>query len=159
MEECMRERLSQAIKDAMKTGNKRRLGTLRLVMAAIKDRDIAAQMEGGGQAEARDQIPDAEILALLQKMIKQRRESIATYQQGGRQDLVAQEAEEIAVIEEFLPQQMDDAETKDAVAKVVAELGCTGLKDMGRAMATLKTRYAGQMDFAKASALVKDLLT
>jgi uncharacterized protein YqeY len=91
-------------------------------------------------------------------MIKQRRESIATYQQGGRQDLVAQEAEEIAVIEEFLPQQMGDTETKDAVAKVVAELGCTGLKDMGRAMAALKTRYAGQMDFAKASALVKDLL-
>jgi uncharacterized protein YqeY len=158
MEESMRERLSQAIKEAMKTGNKRRLGTLRLVMAAIKDRDIAAQMEGGGQAEARGQIPDVEILALLQKMIKQRRESIATYQQGGRQDLVAQEAEEIAVIEEFLPQQMGDTETKDAVAKVVAELGCTGLKDMGRAMAALKTRYAGQMDFAKASALVKDLL-
>jgi uncharacterized protein YqeY len=158
MEECMRDRLSQAIKVAMKTGNKRRLGTLRLVMAAIKDRDIAAQMEGGGQTEARDQITDAEILALLQKMIKQRRESIATYQQGGRQDLVAQEAEEIAVIEEFLPQQMGETETRDAVAKVVAQLGCTGLKDMGRAMAALKARYAGQMDFAKASALVKDLL-
>jgi uncharacterized protein YqeY len=154
----MRDRISQAIKDAMKMGDKRRLGTLRLIMAAIKDRDIAAQMETGGQTPRRDKITDAEILALLQKMIKQRRESIATYQQGGRQDLVDQEAEEIVVIEEFLPQQMGETETRDAVAKMVEELSCTGLKDMGRVMAALKARYAGRMDFAKASALVKEQL-
>jgi uncharacterized protein len=154
----MRDRISQAIKTAMKTGDKRRLGTLRLIMAAIKDRDIAAQMEGASQTQSRDKISDAEILALLQKMIKQRRDSIASYQQGGRQDLVDQEAQEIAVIEEFLPRQMDETEMRDAVAKVVQELGCAGLKDMGRVMAALKSRHAGQMDFAKASAIVKELL-
>jgi uncharacterized protein YqeY len=154
----MRDRINQAIKSAMKTGDKRRLGTLRLMMAAIKDRDIAAQMDASGQAQSRDKITDAEILALLQKMIKQRRDSIASYQQGGRQDLVDQEAAEIAVIEEFLPQQMSETEMKDAVAKVVKELGCAGLKDMGRVMAALKARHAGQMDFAKASAIVKELL-
>jgi uncharacterized protein YqeY len=154
----MRDRINQAIKDAMKTGDKRRLGTLRLILAAIKDRDIAAQMEGGGETPRRDKVTDAEILALLQKMIKQRRDSIATYQQGGRQDLADQEAEEIVVIEGFLPRQMGEAEMREAVAKVVKELGCAGLKDMGRVMAALKARHAGQMDFAKASALVKELL-
>jgi uncharacterized protein YqeY len=154
----MRDHLNQAIKAAMKTGNKRRLGTLRLIMAAIKDRDIAAQLEAGGHTPRRDKISDAEILALLQKMIKQRRESIATYEQGGRQDLADQEAAEIAVIEEFLPRQMDETEMRDAVVKVVKELGCTGLKEMGRVMAALKARHAGQMDFAKASALAKELL-
>ena len=155
----MRDRIAQAIKDAMRSGDKRRLATLRLVMAAIKDRDIAAQMEAGGQGPRRDKITEAEVLALLQKMIKQRRESVAAYHRGGRQDLADQEAQEITVIEEFLPRQMDETEMRDAVATVIKDLGCAGLKDMGRVMAALKARHAGQMDLVKASALAKELLT
>ncbi|MEW5962507.1 MAG: GatB/YqeY domain-containing protein [Pseudomonadota bacterium] len=154
----MRERINTAIKDAMKAGEKRRLSTLRLVNAAIKDRDIAARVDEKGRPTGRDRIDDTEILALLQKMIKQRRESIETYAQGGRQDLVEQEQDEIAVIEAFLPQQMSEEETKAAVEALVAELGATGLKDMGRTMAALKERFTGRMDFAKASGLVKGLL-
>lgn len=154
----MRERINAAIKDAMKAGDKRRLSTLRLVNAAIKDRDIAARVDEKGRATGRDKIDDNEILALLQKMIKQRRESIETYAQGGRLDLVEQEEGEIAVIEEFLPQQMSDEETRAAVEALVAELGATGLKDMGRTMAALKERFTGRMDFGKASGLVKGLL-
>lgn len=154
----MRERINTAIKDAMKAGEKRRLSTLRLVNAAIKDRDIAARVDEKGRPTGRDRIDDTEILALLQKMIKQRRESIETYAQGGRQDLVEQEQDEIAVIEDFLPQQMSEEETKAAVEALVAELGATGLKDMGRTMAALKERFTGRMDFAKASGLVKGLL-
>jgi uncharacterized protein YqeY len=154
----MRERINTAIKDAMKAGDKRRLSTLRLVNAAIKDRDIAARVDEKGRSTGRERIDDTEILALLQKMIKQRRESIETYAQGGRQDLVEQEEGEIAVIEEFLPQQMSEEETRAAVEALVAELGATGLKDMGRTMAALKERFAGRMDFGKASGLVKGLL-
>lgn len=154
----MRERINTAIKDAMKAGDKRRLSTLRLVNAAIKDRDIAARVDEKGRATGRDKIDDNEILALLQKMIKQRRESIETYAQGGRLDLVEQEEGEIAVIEEFLPQQMSEEETRAAVEALVAELGATGLKDMGRTMAALKERFTGRMDFGKASGLVKGLL-
>lgn len=154
----MRERINSAMKEAMKSGDKRRLSTLRLVNAAIKDRDIAARVDEKGRSTGRDRIDDTEILALLQKMIKQRRESIETYSQGGRQDLVDQEAAEITVIEEFLPQQMGEEETKAAVEALVAEIGATGLKDMGRTMAALKERFTGQMDFGKASAIVKGLL-
>jgi len=154
----MRERINTAMKDAMRAGEKRRLSTLRLINAAIKDRDIAARVDEKGRATGRDRIDDTEILALLQKMIKQRRESIETYGQGGRQDLVDQETAEIAVIEEFLPQQMSEDETKAAVESLVAELGASGLKDMGRTMAALKERFTGQMDFSKASAIVKGLL-
>ena len=154
----MRERINSAMKEAMKSGDKRRLSTLRLVNAAIKDRDIAARVDEKGRSTGRDKIDDTEILALLQKMIKQRRESIETYSQGGRQDLVDQEAAEITVIEEFLPQQMGEEETKAAVEALVAEIGATGLKDMGRTMAALKERFTGQMDFGKASAIVKGLL-
>jgi uncharacterized protein YqeY len=154
----MRERINTAMKEAMRAGEKRRLSTLRLVNAAIKDRDIAARVDEKGRATGRDKIDDTEILALLQKMIKQRRESIETYTQGGRQDLVDQEQAEIEVIEEFLPQQMSEEETKAAVEALVTELGASGLKDMGRTMAALKERFTGQMDFAKASAFVKGLL-
>lgn len=154
----MRERINSAIKEAMKAGEKRRLSTLRLVNAAIKDRDIAARVDEKGRSTGRDKIDDTEILALLQKMIKQRRESIETYAQGGRLDLVEQEESEIAVIEEFLPQQMSEEETAAAVEALVAELGATGLKDMGRTMAALKERFTGRMDFGKASGLVKGLL-
>lgn len=154
----MRDRISQAIKDAMKSGDKRRLATLRLIAAAIKDRDIAAQVDSAGQPSGRDKISDAEVLQLLQKMVKQRRDAAETYRQGGRQDLADQELAEIAIIEEFLPKQLDEAETRAAVEQVVRELDCAGLKDMGRAMAVLKERYSGRMDFAKASSMVKELL-
>lgn len=150
----MRDEINQALKTAMKAGDKRRVGTLRLINATIKDRDLGI----GGAVPTGDRISDQEILGLLQKMIKQRRESIETYSQAGRQDLVDQEAAEIAVIEEFMPKQMGEDEVRAAVAKVIAEIGAAGLKDMGRTMSEIKTRYAGQMDFAKASAIVKDLL-
>ena len=154
----MRDVLNQSIKDAMKSGDKRRLATLRLMSAAIKDRDIAAQMDGSSGQGVRDKISDAELLQLLQKMVKQRRESADTYTKGGRPELAQQELDEITVIEEFLPKQMSEAETKAAVAKVMQELQCQGLKDMGRAMAVLKERFTGRMDFAKASGMVKELL-
>ncbi len=154
----MRERIQQATKDAMKAGDKRRLSTLRLVTAAIKDRDIASRVDEKGQSTGRDRIEDPEIMTLLQKMIRQRRESIEVYTQGGRQELADQEAEEIAVIEEFLPKQMSDSELTQATSDVISELGATGLKDMGRVMAKLKERFPGVMDIGKASAMVKDKL-
>ena len=154
----MREQINTAVKEAMKAGNKRRTSTLRLVNAAIKDRDIAARVDDAGQSTGRDKIEDGEILSLLQKMVKQRRESITTYASAGRDDLVQQEAEEITIIEEFLPQQMGEAEMAAAVKAVVDDIGAAGLKDMGRTMTALKERFAGQMDFAKASAIVKAAL-
>ncbi len=154
----MRERIQQATKDAMKAGDKRRLSTLRLVTAAIKDRDIASRVDDKGHSTGRDRIEDPEIMQLLQKMIRQRRESIEVYTQGGRQELADQEAAEIAVIEEFLPKQMSEAELKKATGDVIAELGATGLKDMGRVMSALKERFPGVMDVGKASAMVKEKL-
>jgi uncharacterized protein YqeY len=154
----MRDRIQQATKDAMKAGDKRRLSTLRLVTAAIKDRDIASRVDEKGQSTGRDRIEDPEIMQLLQKMIRQRRESIEVFTQGGRQELAQQEADEITVIEEFLPKQMGEAELRKATAGVIAELGATGLKDMGRVMAALKERFPGVMDVGKASAMVKDKL-
>ncbi len=154
----MRERLNQAVKDAMKAGEKKRLSTLRLVNAAIKDRDIAARADESGEATGKDKVSDQDILALLQKMIKQRRESATTYRQGNREDLAVAEEEEVKIIEEFLPQQMTEDEMRAAVKTVMAETGCAGLKDMGRTMAVLKERYTGQMDFGKASAMVKEAL-
>ncbi len=154
----MRERIQSAMKEAMKSGNKRRLSTLRLVTAAIKDRDIAARVDEKGQSTGKDRVDDSDILALLQKMIKQRRESVEIYTQGGREELAEQEAAEIAIIEEFLPQQMSEDEIRDAAKAIVAELDATGLKDMGRVMSALKERYTGQMDFSKASAMVKEAL-
>lgn len=153
----MRDRINQAVKDAMKSGDKRRLGTLRLVTAAIKDRDLATPVDARSGTGG-DRIPDTEILGLLQKMIKQRKESIATYAAAGRTDLVEQEEAEIAVISEFLPKPMTDAEMRAAVAEVMKEMGCSGLKDMGKVMAVLKERYMGRMDFAQANAAVKELL-
>jgi uncharacterized protein YqeY len=154
----MRERIQKAMKDAMKSGDKRRLSTLRLVTAAIKDRDIAARVDDKGQTTGKDRVEDGDILALLQKMIKQRRESVEIYTQNGRQELADQESAEIAIIEEFLPQQMSEDDIRVAAKAVVDELGATGLKDMGRVMSALKVKYTGQMDFAKASAMVKDAL-
>ncbi len=154
----MRESIAQSVKKAMKSGDKRRLSTLRLINAAIKDRDIAARVDEKGQATGKERIDDAEILALLQKMIKQRREAAELYKTGGRLELAEQEEAEITVIEEFMPAQMDDEEIRAAVKDVVAEVGCCSLKDMGRTMAVLKERYTGRMDFGKASAIVKETL-
>ncbi|MBI1384774.1 MAG: GatB/YqeY domain-containing protein [Rhizobiales bacterium] len=145
----MRTEINEALKAAMKGQERRRTSTLRLITAAIKDRDIAARTAGG------ESVSDAEILDILAKMIKQRRESAETYEGAGRLDLAEQEREEITIIEGFLPRQLTEAETEAAVDATLAELGCSGLKDIGRTMGRLKEKYAGQMDFAKASALVK----
>jgi uncharacterized protein YqeY len=150
MRSMIRQDLNEALKTAMKAREERAVKTVRLILAALKDRDIAARGKGNT-----DGISDEEILALLQTMIRQRRESIELYERGARLDLAQQEQEEIAVIERFLPRQLDQAATEGAVAAVIAEIGASGLKDMGRTMAALRARYAGQMDFAKASAMVK----
>jgi uncharacterized protein YqeY len=145
----MRETITAALKTAIKAQDKRRISTLRLVSAAIKDRDIAVRTAGKGEAT------DAELLELFAKMIKQREESEKIYRDAGRAELAQQEAEEIAIIREFLPKQLSDADTQKAIADAIAEAGAMSVKDMGKVMAALKARYAGQMDFAKASALVK----
>ena len=149
----LRARLSEALKTAMRDRDQRAVSTVRLILAALKDRDIAARGKGNA-----DGIAEPEILQLRQTMVKQRRESIELYAKGGRQDLVDQEAGEIAVIERFMPQQMDEAAMAAAIATVVAEAGATGIKDMGRVMALLRERHAGQMDFTRASVLVKQAL-
>jgi len=154
----MRERINEAMKDAMKTGQKARVSTLRLINAAIKDRDIAARADDKGEATGKDRADEQDILSLLQKMIKQRRESADTYRQAGRTDLADKEEAEILVIEEFLPRQMSEDEMRAAVKTVMGEVGCSGLKDMGRTMGVLKERFAGQMDFGRASAMVKEEL-
>ena len=147
----MRDQLMQAVKDAMKGGEKSRLSTLRMVQAKIKDADIAAR-------PAREKIADAEIIDLLAKMVKQRRESITLYVQGGRQELADQEMAEIGVIEGFMPKQLGEAEITAAIAGIITETGAASVKDMGKVMAALKDKYAGQMDFTKASGMVKGLL-
>jgi uncharacterized protein len=149
----MRERFTTEMKEAMKAGDKRKLGTVRLIQAALKDKDIEARGAGRGQAS------DDEILALLQKMIKQRQESIAIYEQAGRTELAQQEREEADVISSFLPQQMDEAATRAAIEAAIAETGAASMKDMGKVVGVLRGKYAGRMDFAKASALVKDRLS
>jgi hypothetical protein len=154
----MRDRLTQATKDAMKAGDKPRLSTLRLISAALKDRDIAARVDEKGQSSGRDKITDQEFASLLQKMVKQRRDSIDAFKQAGRTELAVQEAAEIAVIEEFLPKQMGDAQVEAAVKSIIQEVGAATQKDMGKVMAALKSRFAGQMDFGKASGQVKALL-
>ena len=144
----MRDRLKAETNAALKAHDKPRLQALRLIRAALQERDNA------GSAP----IPDQEIPTLLQKMIKQRRESLAIFEKAGRTEQAAQEATEIAVIEEFLPTQMGEAEAKAAIAAAIKETGAAGPKDMGKVMGVLKARYVGQMDFGKASGLVKDLL-
>src|SRR4051812_3293022 len=148
-----RTRLNEALKEAMRAKKQRTVSTLRLILAALKDRDIAARGRG-----VTDGIQEDEILSMLQTMIKQRREAIALYEQGGRLELAEQEREEISIIEDFLPKQMSEDEVRDAVRTVIADIGAGGIKDMGRTMAELRTRYAGQMDFGKASGYVKEAL-
>jgi uncharacterized protein YqeY len=145
----MRETISAALKDATKAQDKRRISTLRLISAAIKDRDIAARTAG------KERATDAELLELLAKMIKQREESEKIYADAGRAELAKQEAEEIVIIREYLPKQLSDKDMEKSIAEAIAKTGAASVKDMGKVMAELKARYAGQMDFAKASALVK----
>lgn len=146
----LRTELSDALKKAMKERDQRSVSTIRLILAALKDRDIAAR--GGGNSEG---IGEPEIIEMLRKMVRQREESIALYEQGGRLELAQQEREEIGVIERYLPKQMSEAETKAAVEAAVAELGAQSLKDMGKVMGALKLNYGGRMDMAKAGQLVK----
>ena len=144
----MRDRLKAETKAALKAQNKPRLSALRLISAALQQADIAA----------RKPVPDAEIPTVLQRMIKQRRESLAAYRQAGRTQQADQEAAEITVIEEFLPKQMSEAEAQAAVAATIKQVGAANLREIGKVMNALKERYAGRMDFAKASGWAKDLL-
>ncbi|MEN0088039.1 MAG: GatB/YqeY domain-containing protein [Pseudomonadota bacterium] len=148
----MRDAITQALKDAMKGQDKLRLGTLRLVNAAIKDRDIA------GRAKGKDEVCDAEILEILAKMIKQRADSIEQYTAAGRMELADQEKRESEIIAEFLPAQMDEDSMKSACRQAVDETGAESLRDMGKCMSALKAQYPGQMDFGKASGMVKGIL-
>lgn len=150
----MQERFTEALKEAVKSQDKIRVSTLRLITAAIKDRDIAAR-----SADSGDGVTDEQILEILAKMVKQRQEAATTYEEAGRLELAEQERAEICVIEEFLPQQLSEDEIATAVAAAIADLGADSLKDMGKVMASLKGKYAGQMDFGKASGLVKQQLS
>jgi len=147
----MREKFSSELKVAMKAGEKRRVGTIRMIMAALKDKEIEARGQG-------KTVSDQDILVLLQKMTKSRKESQEIYEKAGRVDLATQESEEIAIIEGFLPQQLSEAEVAQAIAAAIAETGATSIKDMGKVVGALKGKYAGRMDFAKAGALVKERL-
>jgi uncharacterized protein len=149
---ALRDVVSAQMKEAMKAGDKTRVGALRLVIAALKDREIEAR--GAGKIVSR-----ADELALLTKMVKSRQESLAIYQQAKRDDLAAQESAEIAIINEYLPKQLEEAQVTAAAKAAIAEAGATSLRDMGKVVSALKERYPGQMDFAKASAIVKALLT
>jgi uncharacterized protein len=148
----MRERFTTELKEAMKAGQKRRISTLRLIQAALKDKDI--ENRGAGKGEA----GEAEILALLQKMIKQRQESIAIYDANNRPELAAAEREEVEVIQSFLPRQMDEGEMRTAIQGAIEATGAGGIKDMGKVIGALRGEYAGRMDFGRASALVKEML-
>ena len=149
----MREAFTERLKQAMRARDSRTVSAVRLILAGLKERDVAARGSGNPAG-----IADAEILRLLQTMVKQRRESIALYRQGNRADLAAQEEAEIAVIEGFLPRQMSDDEIAAAVKAAIADSGAGGIKDMGRVMAALRERHAGVMDMAKAGAAVKQQL-
>jgi uncharacterized protein YqeY len=148
----MREHFANALKEALKAKDTRRISTVRLIQAAIKDRDIANRGHG------KDPVGDDEILKILAKMIKQREESARVYDEGGRPELAEQERQEIAIINQFLPEQLSEEKVKEVCAKTVAEIGAHGLRDMGKCMNALKERYPGKMDFGKASGVVKDLL-
>ena len=150
----LREDINEAMKTAMRNKDTETLGTIRLVMAKLKDQDIAARAKGN-----QDGINEPEVTSMLQGMIKQRRESMALYEKGGRPELAAKESAEIVVIERFLPTQMDEAAVKAAIEKIIADTGAAGIKDMGKVMGALKSAYAGQMDFSVASGMVRGLLS
>lgn len=153
MSQSLRESIKQGLVEATKSQDKRRMATLRLIQAALKDRDIAGRTDGRDAG-----VSDAEILEVLAKMVKQRRESAGIYEEAGRTELAQQEREEIEIIESFMPKQLSEAETAAAVEAVIKETGAASIKDMGRVMGELKKRHAGQMDFAKAGAIVKEKL-
>ncbi len=146
----MRDRIAAALKDAMRSKDAARLSTLRLINAAIKDKDIALRGEGGEAV-----VGDAEVLAILARMVKQRQESARAYEEGGRLELAEKELDEIKVIEEFLPRQLSDDEINAAIDKAIAEIGASSIRDMGKVMGVLKTKHAGQMDFGAVGPMVK----
>jgi uncharacterized protein YqeY len=147
----MRDELTNALKQAMKAGERLKVDTIRMVQSALKNRDIEARAEG-------KTLSATEEMAVLQKMVKSRQESVDLYEKGGRADLADKERAEIAIIQAFLPQPMSESETSAAIATAIAETGATSVKDMGKVVAALKSRFAGRMDFAKASQAVKALL-
>ena len=149
----LRDDINNAVKEAMKAKDERKLSTLRMVNSTIKNADIEARGQG------KPPLSDGDLLGLLQKMIKQRQESVELYEKGGREELAAQERAEILVISGYLPKQMSDDDMKAAVAATIAETGAAGIKDMGKVIGALKAKYAGQMDFGKASGVVKAALT
>lgn len=153
MSDQLRDQISAALKGALKEQQKTRLSTLRLIKAAIKDREIASRGNNGSEG-----VSDGDVLEILSKMIKQRRESASTYEEAGRLELSQQELDEIEIISEFMPKQLSEDEIRQACVAIVSDLGADGLKDMGRTMGALKEKYAGQMDFGKASRIVKELL-
>ena len=153
MNEGLRSKISAALKQAMKDKAAERLSTLRLINAAIKDKDIDARAAGRD-----DGVPDSEVLGILDKMVKQRRESARTYEEGGRLDLAEREQAEIVVIEEFLPQKLDEEAAAKAVDAAISEIGADGIRDMGKVMGVLKAKYTGQMDFGEVGPLVKERL-
>src|SRR3984885_11554926 len=149
----LRDDINNAVKDAMRAKDERKLSTLRMVNSTIKNADIAARGEG------KPALSDADLLAVFQKMIKQRQESVELYEKGGREELAAQERAEILVISAYLPQQMSEADVKAAIAAAIKDTGAASMKDMGKVVAALKAKHAGQMDFGKASGMVKAALT
>lgn len=149
----LRDRLNERLKAAMKDKDQCAVATVRLILTAVKDRDIASRTKGGAA-----EIDETEILSVLQTMIKQRQEAIKLYEQGGRLELAQQEADEIEVIREFLPEQLGAEEAAAAIDDVIAEVGAQSIKDMGKAMGALRARYAGRMDFGQASAVLKEKL-
>lgn len=150
MSEGLRAKISEELKAAMKAGEKLKVSTLRLVGAAIKDRDIQNRTAGPDSG-----VSDAQIVEVLAKMVKQRQESVAIYQQGGRPELAKQESDEIDIIQSFMPKQLSEAEVTSVIAAIIKETGAQSVKDMGKVMAALKAKYAGQMDMAKAGGAVK----
>lgn len=149
----LRSRISTALKQAMKEKDTDRLSTLRLINAAIKDKDISARADGNDEG-----VGDGEVLVILGKMVKQRKESARAYEEGGRLDLAEQELGEVGVIEEFLPQQLSEEETSKAIDAAISEIGAETIRDMGKVMGALKAKYTGQMDFGKVGALLKTRL-
>ena len=150
----LRDTLNADLKDAMKAGDKRKLATIRLMNAAIKDKDINARTAGHDS----EKLPDSALLDVFAKMVKQRQDSIAAYDQGGRPELAQQEREEMAIIQSYMPQQLSDDDTRDAIKGIIAAVGAASVKDMGKVMAELKAKYSGQIDMGKAGGLVKSLL-
>jgi len=149
----LREKFRTAMKEAMRAKDRLRLSTIRLIMAAIKDRDISVRTESDSK------VGDSEIIDILSRMVKQRFDSIKAYEDAGRQELAQQESDEIDIIREFLPRQLDMSEIEATVKQAIDQTSASGLKDIGKIMASLKGEYSGQMDFSKASAMAKDLLS